>query len=332
MPEFNIFNTDRQLSALQTAVVDAAAAARAEVAGLLRQRPAAERRRQPGAAARDRRTPRFASNVALFPVDARGLVASAPLGDATRASPGGIGMFSGQTARQYASRFPASQDTLYALAKDTGGKAMFDYNDLSLGIVQAADALTSYYMLGYYSNKTAIDGKFHRVEGVAATAASRPTWSYRQGYYADKEFAKFTDGDKERQLEDALMLDNPVTEITIAMELNYFQLNRAEYFVPVAVKIPGSELALARRRGAQPHAHRLHRRSEGRLRQHDPERPRQAGHQAERRHGRAAGEASDSVRNRLHAAAGQLRASRCWRATPKPGASARSRRPSRSRT
>ena len=47
------------------------------------------------------------------------------------------------------------------------------------------------------------------------------------------------------------MLENPITDITIAMELNYFQLNRAEYFVPVAVKIPGSELALARRRGAQ---------------------------------------------------------------------------------
>ena len=46
------------------------------------------------------------------------------------------------------------------------------------------------------------------------------------------------------------MLENPVTDITIAMEVNYFQLNRAEYFVPVAVKIPGSELALARRRGA----------------------------------------------------------------------------------
>src|SRR5262245_66256453 len=46
------------------------------------------------------------------------------------------------------------------------------------------------------------------------------------------------------------MLENPVTEITIAMEVNFFQLNSAEYFVPVAVKIPGSELALAKRRGA----------------------------------------------------------------------------------
>jgi len=47
------------------------------------------------------------------------------------------------------------------------------------------------------------------------------------------------------------MLENPVTDITIAMEVNYFQLNSAEYFVPVAVKIPGAELSLARRNGAQ---------------------------------------------------------------------------------
>jgi len=47
------------------------------------------------------------------------------------------------------------------------------------------------------------------------------------------------------------MLDNPITDITVALELNYFQLNSAEYFIPVSVKIPGSELALARKRGAQ---------------------------------------------------------------------------------
>ena len=74
---------------------------------------------------------------------------------------------------------------------------------------------------------------------------------YRQGYYAGKEFGKFTVADKERQLEDALMLDDPITELTIAMEINYFQLNRAEYFVPIVVKIPGRELALAKKGGAE---------------------------------------------------------------------------------
>jgi VWFA-related protein len=248
--EFNIFNTDRQLAALQTAV------------NLLKPLPEqktllyfASGLRLNGSdnQAQLRATVNAAirANVTLNPIDARGLVALPPMGDATRASPGGIGMFTGGLAQQVTSNFQRSQDTLYALAKDTGGKAMFDYNDLSLGIVQAAQAVTSYYIIGYYSTHIATDGKYRRVKVALNGALSASAdLSYRQGYYADKSFGNFSAADKERQLEDALMLDNPVTEITIAMEVNYFQLNRAEYFIPVAVKIPGSELALAKRRGA----------------------------------------------------------------------------------
>jgi hypothetical protein len=47
------------------------------------------------------------------------------------------------------------------------------------------------------------------------------------------------------------MLGDPITDLTIAIEINYFQLNRAEYFVPIVVKIPGRELALAKRGGAE---------------------------------------------------------------------------------
>jgi hypothetical protein len=189
------------------------------------------------------------ANVTLNPIDARGLVATPPLGDASRPSPGGVGMFTGRLAEAAVTNLQRSQDTLYALARDTGGRAMFDYNDLSLGIRQAADAMTSYYVVGYYSTHTAADGRFRRIQ-VTLDGGREAELTYRQGYYADKEFARFTAADKERQLEEALMLENPITEITIALEVNYFQLNRAEYFIPVAVKIPGSELNLARRRGA----------------------------------------------------------------------------------
>jgi len=250
--EFSILNTDRQLSALQTAV------------SMLRPLPEqkslvyfssgmrlngvdnqAQLRATTNAALR--------ANVSIFPVDARGLVADAPLGDATRRSPGGLAMFNGQQAGQQIAMFQRSQDTLYSLAKDTGGKAMFDNNDLSTGIVQAAESVTSYYILGFYSTHVALDGKFRRVKVTLAASANAANAEIttRAGYFGDKEFAKFNEADKERQLEDALMLDNPVTDIPIAMEVNYFQLNRAEYFVPVAVKIPGSELALARKRGVQ---------------------------------------------------------------------------------
>jgi VWFA-related protein len=246
--EFNVFNTDRQLAALQTAV------------NMLKTLPEQKTLIYFGSGLRLNGSDNMAqlrattnaalkARVTINPIDARGLTASAPLGDATQRSPGGQAMFSGSGAGAAMAGMQQSQDTLYALAKDTGGKAMIDYNDLSLGIVQAAQTVTDYYIVGYYSTHTAKDGKFRRVK-VSLSGNLQADITFQQGYYAEKTFANFTTADRERQLEEAFMLEDPVTEITIAMELNYFQLSRAEYYVPVAMKIPGSELTLARRRGA----------------------------------------------------------------------------------
>jgi hypothetical protein len=191
------------------------------------------------------------ANVTLFPIDARGLVAMAPMGDATRGSPGGVGMYSGASAMAFTNNFQRSQDTMYALAADTGGKALLDVNDLTVGIVNAQKALSSYYILGYYTTNTLPDGKFRKIVVTMADATLGAKLDYRSGYYANKTFNKFTTADKERQLEDALMLGDPITDLTIAMEVNYFQLNKAEYYVPVVMKIPGSELALAKHGGAE---------------------------------------------------------------------------------
>ena len=246
--EFNIFNTDRQLAALQTAV---------NMLGVLKEKKSlidftggmslngvdnqAQLRATLNAARR--------ANVSFYPVDARGLVAMAPMGNASQRSPGGLGMYTGATAMATMRGFQRSQDALYTLAADTGGKALLDYNDLSLGIVRAQQALSSYYILGYYPTNTARDGRLRRVRITLKNRSAE--LSYREAYYANKEFSKFTASDKERQLEEALMLGDPITELTIAMELNYFQLNKSEYFVPLAVKIPGNELVLAQKAGAE---------------------------------------------------------------------------------
>jgi VWFA-related protein len=246
--EFNIFNTNRQLAALQTA---------ARMLGELSEKKSliyfASGLRLNGI---DNQAQLHATidsairaDVSFWPIDARGLVAQAPLGDATRESPGNIGMYSGVAATAVTTDFQQSQDTLYALAGDTGGKSLLDYNDLTKGIVDAQRSVSSYYILGYYTSNSAQDGKFRRIK-VSLNTNTSANLDYRHGYYAGKTFDKFTAVDKERQLEDALMLEDPMTELTIAMEINYFQLNRAEYFVPIVVKIPGRELALAKSGGA----------------------------------------------------------------------------------
>jgi VWFA-related protein len=247
--EFNVFNTDRQLSALQTA---------ATMLGTLSEKKAliyfASGLRLNGV---DNQAQLHATvdaairaGVSFWPIDARGLVASAPLGDATQGSPGNQGMYSGAAAQANTSNFQVSQDTLFSLAGDTGGKALLDDNDLGHGILQAQHAISDYYLIEYYTTNPNLDGRFRKIH-IAVSHPPDAKLDYRQGYYAGKEFTKFNAADKERQLEDALMLADPITELTVAMEINYFQLNRAEYFVPIVVKIPGSELVLAKKGGAE---------------------------------------------------------------------------------
>jgi ferric-dicitrate binding protein FerR (iron transport regulator) len=47
----------------------------------------------------------------------------------------------------------------------------------------------------------------------------------------------------ERALEQALVSREPIPDLPFQVETNYFQQNRAEYFVSVTLKIPGSQLA-----------------------------------------------------------------------------------------
>jgi VWFA-related protein len=247
--EFNIFNSDRKLAALESAVKMLGAlpekkalvyfASGMTLTGIDNQ---AQLRATVNAAIR--------GNVAFYPVDARGLAAQAPLGDATQASQGGQAMYSGSSMRSAQSSYQSQQDSLYTLAADTGGKALLDNNDLSAGIVQAQKDISSYYILGYYSANTALDGRYRRIK-VQVKSNLTARLDYRSGYFASKEFKQFTSQDRERQLQEALMLEDPVTDLTLALEIDYFRQAKDRYFVPVSVKIPGTDIELARRGGAE---------------------------------------------------------------------------------
>lgn len=243
--EFNIFNTDRKLSALESA---------AKMLAVLPEKKAllyfssgvgksgvenqSQLRSTVNAAVR--------ANVSFYPIDARGLAALPPGGDASTAAPKGNAIFTGQAQQSQRDRFNDQQETLVSLAADTGGKAFLDNNDLALGIVQARDEVRSYYVLGYYSSNDRADGKFRRVQVKLASQPSAKL-EYRGGYFASKVFAKFTAADRERQLEEALTLGDPITDMPVAAEANYFRLNRKTYFVPVSLKIPGSVIPLAKK-------------------------------------------------------------------------------------
>jgi VWFA-related protein len=243
--EFNIFNTDRKLSALESAAKMLAALPEKKAliyfssgVGKTGVENQSQLRTTINAAKR--------ANVAFYPIDARGLTATPPGGDASKNSSRGSGIFSGQTQRQQRERFNDQQETLVSLAADTGGKALLDNNDLSMGLVQAQNDVSSYYIIGYYSTNDAQDGRYRKIQ-VKIAGQPQAKLDFRSGYFGAKKFGNFTAADKESQLEEALMLGDPVSDLPLAIEIDYFRLARDRYFVPVAVKIPGSHIALAKK-------------------------------------------------------------------------------------
>ena len=239
--EFNVFNTDRKLSALESA---------AKMLGSLPEKKAlvyftsgvSKTGMENQSQLRATTNAAVKANVSFYPIDARGLVASAPGGDATKGSSRGSGMYSGSTQSGNRDKANGSQETLVTLAGDTGGKVMLDNNDLALGIQQAQKDVSSYYIVGYYSANEALDGRFRRIKVKFNDPKMTAKINYRSGYFAGKQFKNFSSSEKERQLEEAILLGDPMTELPIALEVNFFKMGKLSYFVPVAVKIPGSAM------------------------------------------------------------------------------------------
>ncbi len=246
--EFNIFNTDRELATLESA--SKMLAPFPEKKALLYFSSGINKSGFDNQASLDAAVNAAKrSNVAFYPIDARGLVASAPAGDAGSAASRGTSMFSGTAQQGLRDTFNDSQETLSTLAADTGGKLFVDDNDIALGMAKARDDISSYYILGYYSSNPKMDGKYRRVQ-VRFTRQLDAKLDYRSGYFGQKEFRKFTETDKEDQLQQALMLGDPITDLSLDGEIDYFRLARDRYFIPFSVKIPGSEIALAKSKGA----------------------------------------------------------------------------------
>ena len=247
--EFNIFNTDKQLATLGYAAKMLAAFPEKKAllyfsSGI--SKSGFDNQASLEAAVNTAKR----SNVAIYPIDARGLVASAPAGDASAAASRGTSSLTGTQIQSQRDSFNDSQETLSTLAVDTGGKLFVDNNDLSFGMEKARDDISSYYIIGYYSTNAKMDGKYRRVE-VKLNKDIQAKIDYRGGYFGEKEFKKFTAADKEDQLQQALLLGDPVTDLSLSAEIDYFRLSRDRYFVPFSVKIPGSEIALAKSRGSQ---------------------------------------------------------------------------------
>ena len=98
------------------------------------------------------------ANASFYPIDPRGLVVF----DEPIAKPSTRGFQPMTPLTVDASRLRARLDSLRTLAENTDGLAIVDSNNLAAGMKRVVADLSSYYLLGYYSNAK-LDGKYHAI-------------------------------------------------------------------------------------------------------------------------------------------------------------------------
>ena len=183
------------------------------------------------------------AHVAIYPIDVRGLQAVVPGGDARQASGRGQDMFSGRGMAQQMSQLNSSQDTLVSLAGETGGHAFTDTNDFGEAFTLVQRDMSAYYLLGYSSTNPTKDGRFRRVQVRVKRDGLRV--EARPGYYAARDFAHTTRGDRETRLEEQLWSEVSATDIPVLVTGGFFRLAADRYYVPITVAVPGSAVTVA---------------------------------------------------------------------------------------
>jgi VWFA-related protein len=123
------------------------------------------------------------SHVAVFPVDARGLMVN-PAMNAENTGMKYTDHTQGKKDTQaFFDQTASEHSTMLQLADKTGGKAFINTNGLKDAVDKAVDAGSNYYTLSYYPASHKWDGNYHSVSIKLDDPKLKLT--YRIGYYAD---------------------------------------------------------------------------------------------------------------------------------------------------
>jgi VWFA-related protein len=245
--EFNVFNTDQKLAAVEglANVLSGIPGRKAlvEFTGGITQ--TGEENRTQLRAATDAAN---RADVSIYSIDSRGLLAAPPGGDTTTNAATGTSMFTGASVFHQTDQREDSRDTLATLSTDTGGKAFFDLGDLSEALPKIQQDNGGYYLVGYnLGADVKRDGRWRTIH-VKVNAPGAHI-RYRDGYYAPRDFQHLEKEDRAQQLADAVNSDNPIVELPVAVETGMFRLSDQQTYVPIAAKISASALDWAEKHG-----------------------------------------------------------------------------------
>ncbi len=184
------------------------------------------------------------ANMSIYSVDARGLEAISPLGDASTGSLRGTSAYNGAAVQNNLDSNFNTQEVMATLSSDTGGKAFFDSNDFSPAFQRIQQDTSAYYVIGFRSTDSVRDGRYRRLS--IKLNRQNVKLEYRPGYYAPADYRHANRDERERQLQEQLASDLPATDVEVYLQAYYFRTDAGNgtprFQVPVSLIVPGSQI------------------------------------------------------------------------------------------
>ena len=179
------------------------------------------------------------SGVVIYSLDVRGLTGEA--GNASRERP-----FDpmGRLQRATLGEFTATQDGMNALARDTGGKPIFNTNDFRAAVTNAVKETAVYYLLAWKPDSD--NQKTGRFRNIEVVIVGRPelTVRVRRGFYdRDPADTAASPNDSNKpitaKLRDALIAPYPQNGLPISLSTVYYDVPSKGPTVFASIQIPG---------------------------------------------------------------------------------------------
>src|SRR5579859_4468372 len=180
------------------------------------------------------------SQVVISSLDARGLYADIPFGDAS--NPGRVELeIPGQT---YTPTPRTVMDTLSATAQDdilsvlaygTGGNFYHNSNNMEEGFRRVADNPEFYYMLGFTPQNLKMDGRYHTLK-VTLKNREKYDLQARRGYYAPRHDVS-AEEEAKREIEDEVLSSEELHQLPVALHTQFFKSSDTSAKLTVVARV-----------------------------------------------------------------------------------------------
>lgn len=165
------------------------------------------------------------AQIIISALDARGLYADIPGGDASKPGP------RDSLSAAYRSTFDSQEafangDILESLADATGGVFFRNNNDFDEGFRRIATTPEYFYMLGFAPQNLKPDGKFHSLK-VVIKPPQKLTLQARRGYYAPKQLNDPAEAAKQ-ELQDAIFSQEEMHDVPLQLHTQFFKTGATE--------------------------------------------------------------------------------------------------------